>query len=50
MTAFPMTVAEKNVLKGILKCPLVMPAKSKRGLGIDAQIKMAQKPYCSMFL
>lgn len=48
MIAFPMKVAEKNVLKGIRKCPLVMPARSKRGLGMEAQAKMAQNPYFSM--
>lgn len=48
MMAFPINVAPKNVLKGILKCPLVMPAKSNRGLGIDAQAKMAQNPYFSI--
>lgn len=50
MMAFPMKVAEKNVLKGILKCPLVMPARSNSGLGIDAQAKMAQNPYFSIWL
>lgn len=48
MIAFPMKVAEKKVLKGMRKCPLVMPARSKRGLGMEAQAKMAQNPYFSM--
>ena len=43
-----MKVAEKNVLKGIRKCPQVIPARSKRGLGMDAQAKMVQKPYLYM--
>ena len=43
--AFPMKVAEKNVLKGILKWPLAIPARSNRGLGIDAAHNIAQKPY-----
>jgi len=45
MIAFPIKVAVKNVLKGMRKCPQVIPAKSKRGLGIDAQDRMVQKPY-----
>jgi len=43
--AFPIKVAEKKVLKGIRKCPQVIPAKSKRGLGIDAQARMVKNPY-----
>ena len=43
--AFPTKVALKKVLKGILKCPQVMPAKSERGLGIDAQARIVPKPY-----
>ena len=31
---FPITVAEKNVLKGIKKCPQQIPAISNNGLGI----------------
>ena len=50
MTAFPIRTAEKNVSKGILKCPLVIPARSNRGLGIEAQAKMAQKPYFYILL
>ena len=45
MMAFPMKVALKNFLKGILKWPQVMPAKSKRGLGMDAQRRIVIKPY-----
>lgn len=45
MIAFPMKVAVKNVLKGILKCPQVIPAKSNKGLGIEAQAKIVPKPY-----
>lgn len=29
-----MNVAKKNVENGMRKCPQVIPAKSKRGLGI----------------
>jgi hypothetical protein len=43
--AFPMKVAPKNVLKGIRKCPQVIPARSKSGLGIEAHAKIAQNPY-----
>ena len=50
MIAFPIKTAEKNVLKGILKCPLVIPARSNRGLGIEAQANIAQKPYFYMLL
>ena len=50
MIAFPIKVAPKNVLKGIRKCPLVIPAKSKSGFGIEAQAKIAQNPYFSMLL
>jgi len=32
--AFPMKVAKKNVVKGIRKCPQVMPARSNKGFGI----------------
>lgn len=45
MIAFPMKVAEKKVLKGILKCPQVIPAKSNKGLGIDAHARMVKNPY-----
>ena len=42
---FPIAVAEKKVVKGMPKCPQVIPAKSKRGLGIDAQARMVKNPY-----
>ena len=45
MIALPTKVAEKNVLKGMRKCPHVIPAKSNKGLGIDAHAKMVAKPY-----
>jgi len=34
MTALPISVAPKNVPKGIRKCPHVIPARSNNGLGI----------------
>jgi hypothetical protein len=37
MIDLPIAVAEKNVAKGMRKCPQVIPAKSKRGLGMLAQ-------------
>ena len=43
-----MKVAVKKVRKGILKCPQVIPAKSKRGLGIEAHARMVPKPYFYM--
>lgn len=43
--ALPIKVAVKNFLKGILKWPHVMPAKSNRGLGIDAHKRMVINPY-----
>lgn len=48
MIAFPINVAKKNFLNGILKCPQVIPAKSKSGLGIEAQSKIVIKPYFSI--
>lgn len=33
---FPSAVAEKKVRNGIPKCPHVIPAKSNKGLGIEA--------------
>lgn len=44
MIALPIKVAEKNVRKGILKCPQVIPAKSKRGLGTEASKRMVMNP------
>lgn len=43
--ALPIKVAVKNFLNGILKCPHVIPAKSKRGFGIDAQARIVMNPY-----
>jgi len=34
--ALPIAVARKKVLNGIRKCPHIMPARSKSGLGIEA--------------
>lgn len=45
MIAFPINVAVKNFLNGILKCPQVIPAKSNNGLGMEAQSKIVIKPY-----
>ena len=47
---FPMAVAVKNVIKGIPKCPHVIPAKSNNGFGTEAQIKTVIKPYfCKLY-
>jgi len=43
--AFPIKVAVKNFLKGILKWPHVIPAKSNKGFGIEAHNKIVIKPY-----
>lgn len=43
--AFPIKVAEKNVLNAILKWPHVIPAKSNKGLGMEAQAKTVINPY-----
>jgi len=48
MIAFPIKVGIKNFLKGILKCPHVMPAKSNNGFGIDAHNNIVIKPYFYM--
>lgn len=40
-----MKVAEKNFLKGILKWPHVIPAKSNKGFGMEAHNKIVIKPY-----
>lgn len=40
-----MKVAEKNVLNEIPKWPQVIPAKSNRGFGIEAQSKTVMNPY-----
>lgn len=44
MIALPIIVAEKKVMKGILKWPQVIPAKSKRGFGTDANNKIVMNP------
>ena len=46
--ALPTKVAVKNVLKGMRKWPHVIPAKSNKGLGIEAQASIVQKPYLYM--
>ena len=38
-----MKAAPKKTEKGIRKCPQRKPAKSKRGLGIEAKRRMAMK-------
>ena len=43
--AFPINVAVKNFRKEIRKCPHVMPARSKRGFGIDAHKRIVMNPY-----
>lgn len=48
--AFPMKVAKKKVKKGIFKLPQVIPAKSKRGLGIDASKRIVTKAWFLMIL
>ncbi len=50
MIALPINVALKNVLKGMRKCPLVIPARSNNGFGIEAQAKIAQNPYFYILL
>lgn len=45
MMALPTKVAEKKVLKGIRKCPQVIPAKSNKGLGIEAHASIVANPY-----
>lgn len=42
---FPIAVAPKKTRKGIPKCPQVIPAKSNKGLGIEAQINTVKNPY-----
>jgi hypothetical protein len=37
-------VDKKNVKKGILKWPHVIPAKSNKGLGIEARRRIVMKP------
>lgn len=48
--AFPINVAPKNVLNGILKCPQVIPARSNRGFGMEAHSNTVINPYfCSIW-
>lgn len=49
MIALPIKVGTKNFLKGILKCPQVIPAKSNKGFGMEAHNKMVMNPYFSIF-
>ena len=49
MNAFPVTVAPKNVVKGIKKWPQVIPAKSKRGFGIDAHNRTVRNAFFYSF-
>lgn len=44
MTAFPMSVAPKNVQNGTKKWPHVSPAKSNSGLGMEAHANIPKKP------
>lgn len=44
MIAFPIKVAPKNTHKLTPKCPHKMPAKSNKGFGILAHIKIVTKP------
>lgn len=44
-----MNVALKKVVKGMRKCPQVIPARSNSGLGIEAHSRTVMNPYfCSM--
>ena len=43
-TAFPISVAPKNVQNGTKKWPHVMPARSNSGFGIDAAAKIPKNP------
>ncbi len=45
MTALPSAVAVKKVIKGMPKCPHVMPAKSKSGFGMEAHNRTVINPY-----
>jgi hypothetical protein len=50
ITDFPSTVARKNVWKEIKKWPHRIPAKSKRGLGMEANSVIVTKAYFLRFL
>jgi hypothetical protein len=43
--AFPIKVAEKKIEKGIWKWPQVIPARSNRGLGMEAHNNTVKKAY-----
>lgn len=43
--ALPIKVETKNILNGTCRCPHVRPAKSKRGLGIEAAIATVTKAF-----
>lgn len=43
--AFPTIAAPKKVFNSIPKCPQSNPAKSNKGLGIEAQSITVQNPY-----
>jgi hypothetical protein len=43
--ALPRKVAVKKVRKGMRKCPQVMPARSNRGLGMEAHSRTVMNPY-----
>eukprot|EP00003_Mantamonas_plastica_P026124 TRINITY_DN5251_c3_g1_i1.p1 TRINITY_DN5251_c3_g1~~TRINITY_DN5251_c3_g1_i1.p1 ORF type:complete len:114 (-),score=18.63 TRINITY_DN5251_c3_g1_i1:23-364(-) len=49
MSPFPITVAPKNVQNGTSPNPQANPARSNKGLGIDANRRMPRKPNRSMF-
>src|SRR5688572_12775675 len=44
MIALPSKVAPKKVQNGTKKWPHVMPARSNKGLGMDAHAKIPMKP------
>ena len=45
MKDLPINVAEKNVLRGIPKWPHANPAKSKKGFGTEAKMRIVINPY-----
>ena len=48
MMALPMSVAPKNVQNGTRKWPHVIPARSNKGLGMEAQRRMPMNPtFCT---
>ncbi len=48
MIALPIKVGMKNFLKGIRKCPHVIPAKSNKGFGMEAHNSIVMNPYFYM--